>query len=61
MDDLSILGTTEEAILTNICRCAARYVVGEVRPKEELTTQAQQEKSIEMQRAIYIYLHQKVK
>lgn len=41
MDDLSILGTTEEAILTNICRCAARYVVGEVRPKEELTTQAQ--------------------
>lgn len=60
MDELNVLGNSEEEILTTICRCAARYVTGEARPPEELATQKQREESVKMQQAIYTYLNQHI-
>ena len=55
--DLSCLGHTEEEILNTICVCASRYAAGVTRPKEELKTEEQQQKAIEMASAIFAYLH----
>ena len=57
MSDFSVLGHNEEEVLTCICRSAARYMTGNSRPKEELQTEEQQKQAVEMERAVYAYLH----
>lgn len=52
---ISILGNSEEEILTCICRCAARYMTGEKREHFD------PERSVEEQRAVYAYLEKKRK
>ena len=54
---LESLGSTEPEIFHSICVCAARYLSGVTRPKEELATEEQQRHAMEQADAVYKYLH----